>query len=53
MQSEIERLQAIADPASVDGPFEMAKRDPELISAGNSLRDAIIALDRELALEAL
>jgi len=39
MQSEIEKLQAIADPAALDGPYEMAKRDPELISAGNRLRD--------------
>jgi len=46
MQSEIERRQAIAGPAAVDGPFEMKKGDPELISAGNRLRDAAIALDQ-------
>jgi hypothetical protein len=50
MQSEIAELQATADPPSLDGPFTMAKRDPELISAGSKLDSTIRALDQELSL---
>lgn len=51
MQSEIAKLQATADPPALDGPFTMAKRDPELVSAGSKLDSTIRALDRELSLE--
>jgi hypothetical protein len=51
MRIEIERLQAIGDPATLDGPFEMARRDPELRSAGSLLDSTVRSLDRELALE--
>jgi len=51
IQSEILKVEATTDPPALDGPFTMAKRDPELISAGWKLNNTILALDRELALE--
>ncbi len=50
IQSEITALQAIADPQSLEEPFKMAKRDPELIAAAWELDNPVRALDRELAL---
>ena len=50
LQPKIDALEAIADSEAVDGPFEMAKRDPELIAAGWKLNNTVYALDQELAL---
>ena len=50
IESEIVALQAIADPEALDGPYAMAKRDPELIAAGWKLNNTVWELDRELAL---
>ena len=50
IQSEITALQAIADPQSLEEPFRMARRDPELIAAAWELDKTVRALDRELAL---
>jgi hypothetical protein len=51
MQSEILKVTATTDPPALDGPFEMAKRDPELLSAWSRLNNTVLALDRELSLE--
>jgi hypothetical protein len=53
IQSEITKLQAAADPETLIEPFNMAKRDPELVSAGWRLNNTVLALDRELALQTL
>jgi hypothetical protein len=50
IQGEITALQASADPDALVEPFNMAKRDPELVAAGWKLNDTTLALDRELAL---
>ena len=51
MEGEIAKLQTTADPPALDGPFTMAQRDPDLVSAGIKLESTVRALDRELALE--
>jgi hypothetical protein len=50
IQPKIDELQAIADSEAVEEPFEMAKRDRELIAAGWKLNNTVYALDQELAL---
>lgn len=49
IQSEISRLQAIADTRSLEEPFRMARRDPELMAAARELNDVVLSLDRKLA----
>lgn len=51
IQSEITKLEAAADPEALIEPFNMAKRDPELVSAGWRLNNTVLDLDRELALQ--
>ena len=50
IESEISKREAAADPEILIEPFNMAKRDPELIAAGHELNDTTFALDRKLAL---
>jgi hypothetical protein len=50
LESRIAELQSVADPQALEEPFRMAKRDPELISAGWDLDRTVRALDEELAL---
>lgn len=51
IQDEILKVKATTDPPALDGPFTMAKRDPELLSAWSKLNNTVLALDRELAFE--
>jgi hypothetical protein len=44
----LDELLATADSEALDGPFTMAKRDPELISAAWKLDGIVRALDSEL-----
>jgi hypothetical protein len=48
---EISELQGIADPAGLEGPFKMAKRDPELAAAGLKLNNTTLDLDSRLTLK--
>jgi hypothetical protein len=49
IQIKIAQLQALADPAALEEPFGMARRDPEFIAAAWKLNNTVFALDRELA----
>lgn len=49
LNREVESLRRRADPAALEGPYQMARRDPELIAAGQALNDKILALDKQLS----
>ena len=49
IEGKIAQIQAATDPEILKEPFEMAKRDPELIKAAVKLDDAIRNLDRTLS----
>jgi len=48
-EAEIIRIRKSSDPEAVREPFEMAKRDPELVAAGWSLDRTVRDLDLELS----
>lgn len=49
IRNEIERSRPLLDSGGLEGPFEMARRDPEMIGAGNSFARSIYALDAKLS----
>ncbi|HEY8052929.1 MAG TPA: hypothetical protein VIE42_08985 [Steroidobacteraceae bacterium] len=50
VQNEIENLNAANDPVALEGPFRMARRDPELIAATHNLENKVRELDVQLSL---
>lgn len=50
IESDITKLEAAADPETLIEPFNMAKRDRELVAASHDLSNTTCALDRKLAL---
>ena len=53
MQTEIQDLQAVLDSPGLERPFEMVKRDPELITAAHELQRKSRGLNERLALTAV
>jgi hypothetical protein len=52
LQDEIANVRTMVAPAALDDPYEMAKRDPELIAAGHELNDKVWELDKQLSRQA-
>jgi hypothetical protein len=52
MQTEIEALRPLIDPASLEEPFRMAGRDPELLTAAQNLETRSRELNQQLAVSA-
>jgi hypothetical protein len=50
MQTEIEALRPLIDPAALEEPFRMAGRDPELLTATQDLEGKSRELNQQLAL---
>jgi hypothetical protein len=49
LKNELEELRKNADPAALEEPYQMARRDPELIAAGYELDRKVRELDERLS----